>query len=299
MLNETEQAVIEEWNQFSKRPRGDAPRFRQELEAFCAEQGWDRNLPAIGALHRNIELRPGLNGDVAVPEGRGPHPVAVYLHGGGWMAGSLNTHRKLMMRFAEQGYLTIHPGYRLAPENQFPAGFDDCAFAARWAAENAARWNGDAARMLMAGDSAGANLTAAVLVALSKESAAPRFRAAALIYGVFDFSSIIERSPDRRPIEAMARMYLGSHYPDALTDPRVSPLRTIRAGSMPPSFVICGTADALLPESRSVAAALKEAGIECELREIEDLPHAFMHMEELSGCWDGHRMMFDFLRRHV
>jgi acetyl esterase/lipase len=94
-------------------------------------------------------------------------------------------------------------------------------------------------------------------------------------------------------------MYLGSHYPDALTDPRVSPLRAIKPGSMPPSFVICGTADALLPESRSVAAALKEAGIECELREIEDLPHAFMHMEELSGCRDGHRMMFDFLRRHV
>jgi acetyl esterase/lipase len=79
----------------------------------------------------------------------------------------------------------------------------------------------------------------------------------------------------------------------------VSPLRGIKADALPPSFVICGAADALLPESRSIAAALKESGIPSESREIDDMPHAFMMMDDLSGCREGHRLMFDFLRRRL
>jgi acetyl esterase/lipase len=64
--------------------------------------------------------------------------------------------------------------------------------------------------------------------------------------------------------------------------------------------VICGTADALLPESRSIAAALKEVGISCELQhEIEEMPHAFMMIGALSACGEAHRLMFNFLGRHV
>jgi acetyl esterase len=299
MLTAKEQVIVDRWNEFTKRPRTDAGKFRQDLERFCTEQGWNANLPAIGALHRNVELRSGLRADIAVPIGSGPYPIALYLHGGGWTAGSLDSHRKLAMRFAEQGYLTVNIDYRLAPENPFPAGFDDCVFAAKWTAQNAGRWNGNMSRMLMAGDSAGANLAAAALLALSADREAPKFRAATLIYGVFDFPSIIEHAPARGPIEGLARTYLGNQYPGALSDPRVSPLRAIKAGSLPPSFVICGTADALLPESRAITAALKEAGIEYELREVNDMPHAFMHMEELSGCREGHRMMFEFLSRRV
>ncbi|HKV56140.1 MAG TPA: alpha/beta hydrolase [Candidatus Binataceae bacterium] len=302
MLTDKEKAIVDAWNEFATQPRSDVNKRRRDLEEFCERHGWNANPPAIGALHQNVELRAGLNADIAVPKGNGPHrphPVALYLHGGAWMSGSAETHRKLGMRFAEQGYLTINLNYRLAPENQFPAGFDDCLFAAKWAAQNAGRWNGDSSRMLMAGDSAGANLTAAVLVALSNDSNAPKFRAAGLIYGVFDFPSLIERSPARAPVEDLARLYLGGHYPEALKDARVSPLRAIKAGALPPCFVICGTADALLPESRLVASALREAGIECDLQEIDDMPHAFMNMEDLAGCREGHRMMFDFLHSHV
>jgi acetyl esterase len=153
--------------------------------------------------------------------------------------------------------------------------------------------------MLMAGDSAGANLTAAVLATLSRDANAPKFRAAGLIYGVFDFPSLMDRSPARAPVEDLAKMYLGGHYPDALKDPRVSPLRGIKADALPPCFIICGTADTLLAESRLIASALKEAAIVHELREIEEMPHAFMNMEGLAGCREGHRLMFDFLRRHV
>ena len=261
--------------------------------------GLNSGLPLIGALHENVELRAGLHADVAVPKGNGPHPVVVFLHGGGWMAGSPTTHRKLGMQFAEQGYVTINVGYRLAPENPFPAGFDDCVFAANWARENVWRWKGDPSRMAMGGDSAGANLTAAALLELARDPSAPKFRAGVLIYGIYDFPSTIERPASQRAIEGMARGYLGVQYPAALKDPRVSPLRAIQAGTLPPCFVICGTADALLPESRSINAALREAGIPCESHELADMPHAFMLIGALSACSEGQRLMFDFLRRHL
>jgi len=79
----------------------------------------------------------------------------------------------------------------------------------------------------------------------------------------------------------------------------VSPLRAIKPGAIAPCFVVCGTADALLPQSRLVAEALGRAGIAHEMHEIEDMPHAFMMMDALAGCREGHRLMFDFLRRHV
>jgi len=218
MLNELERGIIKKWNDFTSRPRNNITGFREDLEKFCVEMGLNDDLPVIGALHENVELRGGLLADVAVPKGNGPHPVTVFIHGGGWMAGSLATHRKLGMQFAEHGYLTINVDYRLAPEHPFPAGFDDCVFAAKWAAENARRWNGDSSRMTIAGDSAGANLAAATLVALSGDPRAPKFRAGALIYGVFDFPAAIERSPNRAAIEGMARGYLGAQYPAALND---------------------------------------------------------------------------------
>jgi len=87
---------------------------------------------------------------------------------------------------------------------------------------------------------------------LASDPSAPKFCAGVLIYGIYDFPSTIERSASQRAIEGMARGYLGAQYPAALKDPRVSPLRAIKPGTLPPCFVICGAADALLPESRSI-----------------------------------------------
>ena len=302
MLTEPEQALIKRWNDFAAQPRDNITKFRADLERFCIEMGLNADLPSMGALHENVELRDGLHADVAVPKDDGPHPVVVYLHGGGWMAGSPRTHRKVGMKFAEQGYLTINVDYRLAPENPFPAGFDDCVFAAKWAKENAQRWNGDPSWLVMGGDSAGANLTAAALLLLAGDSNAPKFRAAILIYGVYDFPSVLERAAAtqrERVIQGMTLGYLGVEYTAALKDLRVSPLRAIKAGTLPPSFVICGSADNFLPESRSITSALREAGIPCESHEVADMPHAFMMMDSLSACREGQRLMFDFLRRNL
>ncbi len=295
MLNEQERAFLEA---LAKAPiPTDVNGLRAAMDTFAPMM--NSNLPEIGAFHEAVELRPGLKADVAVPKGAGPHPVVVYLHGGGWIGGSPRTHRKLGMQFAEAGYLTINVDYRLAPEHPFPAGLEDCVYAVKWAGENAKRWNGDASRLAVGGDSAGGNLTAATVTSIAAEKyAGPKPKAALLIYGVFDFPATMKRDSDAA-IEGMVKAYAGAGYPAILEDPRVSPLRAVKPGAMPPSFIICGTADPLLPETHSMADALKRADIRHEVVVLEDMPHGFLQMDLLSGCRQGLDKMFDFLRRTI
>src|SRR5258705_13694762 len=164
----------------------------------------------IGAFHEAVEIRPGLTADIAVPKGNGPHPVVVYLHGGGWVAGSPRTHRKLGMHFADAGFLTVNVDYRLAPEHPFPAGLDDCVHAVKWAGENAKRWNGDSSRLAVGGDSAGGNLTAATVESLSAENyGGANPKAAVLIYVVFDFSPPFKRLSNDLGTGAKAKAHAG------------------------------------------------------------------------------------------
>ncbi len=296
MLTPQEQDIIRRWNDFYLKP-GPGGILQQRKRLVDYFQEFNANPPVIGAYHEAIELKSGLAADIAVPQGSGPFPVVLYIHGGAWTLGSPATHRKLIKQFAEAGYLTIAPDYRLAPENPFPAGFDDCVFTAHWAAENANHYGGDASRMAMGGDSAGGNLTAATLTALASSERAPKFKAAILIYGAFDFAGLVALS--KEVAEPLAKAYLASNYPAGLNDPRVSPLRAIKPGAMPPSFIIVGTADGIIGDSRTLADAMNRSGIENELHLVEDMPHAFMQMTELAACREGLRLMFDFLRRHV
>ena len=144
------------------------PEMRALLENFAGML--NAGLPPVADLHENVTVHEvegrGVHADVVVPGGRGPHPVLVYLHGGGWVSGSPRTHRKLAHRFAEAGFLVVNVDYRLAPEHPFPAGFEDCVAALRWAAREAPRFHGDPSRLAVGGDSAGANLAAAAAAAL-------------------------------------------------------------------------------------------------------------------------------------
>jgi len=296
MLTEQERSFLEA---IAKAPvPTDVQGLRTAMDTFAPMLNSDP--PEIGAFHEAVQLRPGLTADVAVPKGNGPHPVVVYLHGGGWIGGSSKTHRKLGMQFAEAGYLTINVDYRLAPEHPFPAGLEDCLYAVKWTGENAKRWNGDVSRLAVGGDSAGGNLTAATLTTLAAEKYAgpAKPKAALLIYGVYDFPATMKREK-AGSIDGMVKAYAGAGYPTILEDPRVSPLRAVKPGALPPSFVICGTADPLLPETHSMADALKRADIRHEVVILEDMPHGFLQFSVLSGCKQGLDQMFDFLRRTI
>jgi acetyl esterase/lipase len=189
MISEHDRQILSRlpgWN-----PAGDMVAQRRAWEELAVV--YNQDLPAIGALEENVELRAGLRADVAVPKRAGPHPVAIYLHGGGWAFGSPVSFRKLGMQFAEAGYLTIILDYRLAPEHPFPAARDDTVFAIGWAADNARRWNGDGRRIAIGGDSAGANLAASAITSSASELRA-LVRAALLFYGVYDLTATAQRN---------------------------------------------------------------------------------------------------------
>jgi acetyl esterase len=288
-----EQRFLRDFEAFMASPPASIEGIRAQIETFTQRhEALVSGTPRIGDYHEKVRLRDALHADVAVPQGPGPHPVVLFLHGGAWVAGSPATHRRLAQRFAEAGYLTVNLDYRLAPEHPFPAGYDDCLFAARWVRENAGRWRGQPDRIAIGGDSAGGNLAAAVAVG----AGAGAFRAALLIYGVFDFVASAERGG--AGFEGLARAYLGAGFPAFLADPRVTPLRGVTS-KFPPAFLIVGSADALLPESLAMAEALKTAGVPHELCVAKDMIHAFMQFEMLEECHQGLAEMFAFLRHWV
>lgn len=270
--------------------------------------------PPVGALHEKVPvagLPAEVSADVIVPEGEGPWPVLVYLHGGGWICGSPTTHRKLACRFAEAGHLVFNVDYRMAPEHPFPTPFDDCVAAVRWAARVAGDYGGDAGRLAVGGDSAGGNLSSAVAIALAGDPDV-KISAALLIYGVFDFAkmgeiaSIAAGQPvpggveaGEKLVELMVGSYLGSgaEREAKLTDPRVSPIHA--ADRLPPSHIVCGDADPLVAQARELASALERAGVEHELFVDAGMPHGYAQMEFFPQARESIDRMVEFLGKHL
>ncbi len=297
---------------FSAKPPETPLEMREMLASFAGMINVD--LPEVGAFHEGVLVREidgeRVTADIVVPTGKGPHPVLVYLHGGGWICGSPLTHRKLAYRFAEAGYLVINVDYRLAPEAPFPAPFDDCVHAIHWAAEVAHQYGGDASRLAVGGDSAGGNLSAAAAVALRDQPDAPRISAALLIYGVFDFARIGEvpegmgfpEGPMADLGPKMTQLMVGSYLgadpgPSVLEDPRVSPVW--QAEKLPPSHVLVGGADPLVAQAEELVARLRKAGIEHEHVVVDAMPHGYVQMEFFPQARESIAQMVAFLRKHV
>src|SRR5262245_22808329 len=238
MISEHDRQVLARlpgWN-----PAGDIAAQRQAWEELAVV--YNHDLPDIRALEENVELRSGLCADIAVPKGAGRHPVAIYLHGGGWAFGSPASFRKLGMQFAEAGHLTIILDYRLAPEHPLPAALEDTAFAIRWAADNAGRWNGDGRRMAIGGDSAGANLALSALTSSDPELRA-LVGAALLFYGVYDLRATAWRNAAIPGLQQQLRAYVGGNEA-LLDDPRASPLKAVALQPLPPCFILGAGNDA-------------------------------------------------------
>ena len=158
---------------------------RAQLTA--ASLAWNVELPALPAL-RDMKVQ-GPDGAIRLrlyrPRAAGQLPAVVYLHGGGWTFGSVDTHDRLMRLLAlAADAAVIGVDYRLAPEHPFPAPLEDCLAAIRWVDGHADELGVDGRRIVVAGDSAGANLALASLLAL-RDASDPPLRGAALLYGCY------------------------------------------------------------------------------------------------------------------
>jgi acetyl esterase len=229
----------------------------------------------------------------------------LYLHGGGWVIGSPDTHDRLTRELAAAiGVRVVSPAYRLAPEHPYPQGLDDCVDAARWLGSQGEALGIDADRLLMGGDSAGGNLTAATLLRLRTEGG-PAFRGAIYIYGAFEMDADTpsraawgERDLilSRKVMEWFKGLYLGAS--GAAADPHVSPLRGDLRG-LPPAVLLVGTLDPLLSDSELFAAALERAGVPAELHVFEDGPHAFAQIFALDMARDAVGRISAFARARL
>lgn len=250
-----------------------------------------------------------------------PWPVVLYVHGGGFRILSKDTHWLMGLMFARRGYLVFNINYRLAPHHPFPAALQDAAAAYTWVVRHAAEYGGDPERLVVAGESAGANLTAALTVSACFERSEPYARQ---VYdtgrvpdvilpmcGMFQVSDPERFSRRKRMPQFIAdriaeatRAYLPT--PDGLgtalelADP-LTVLESDRTPDrpLPPCFTGVGTRDPILPDTRRLAAALGRRGVCCEDHYYPGEMHAFHALvwrKQARQCWSE---QFRFLDEHI
>ncbi len=258
--------------------------------------------------------------DVLQPRGPGPHPVLIYLHGGGFAIGSKRTHRALAAAYASQGYLVCNVDYRLAPKNPFPAAMQDACAAWLWATNHIEEYGGNAHCMALAGDSAGANLALSVTLSCcmprSESYAKPLFARGLRPVAALLYCGFLQTSNPKRYLRAgvsafavrvatdAAISYLG----DAARQPRkkhalADPLCVIEAMTvtpdLPPLFIAAGLADPVTADSQRLEHALQRLQSPHSVHYYPGETHAFHVMfwrPQALVCW---RDSFDFLRQHL
>jgi len=255
-------------------------------------------------------------------QGPGPHPIVFYIHGGGFRILSKDTHWVMGLGFARRGFTVFSISYRLAPTHRFPAAVEDVCDAFTWVIANAAKYGGDPSQVILAGESAGANLAASLAIALAYERPEPYAQRAFAtgvipkavlpacgVFQVSDLSRLKRRKPNMSPFIAdrlaeVESAYLGPTGERGANLDLADPLLFFERGErparpLPPFFLPVGTKDPLLPDTRRLAEALGAMGVENETRyypgELHAF-HAFVMRQSARQCWKD---TFAFLDRYV
>jgi acetyl esterase len=227
------------------------------------------------------ELRvPAAGGVVPVrayrPEGEGALPVVAYFHGGGWAVGSIDSFDAVCRALANAaGAVVASVGYRLAPEDPFPAALEDCAAVTRWLGIEAHEVGADPTRLAVAGDSAGGNLALGVARRMRDQ-----LRGIALIYPVCDAGLNTPSYRDfkeRYGLTAAGMQRYWNLYLDGVDglQPDASPLRADDLAGLPPTYVLTAEFDVLRDEGEAMVQQLRDAGVDVTHRRFEGAIHGF------------------------
>ena len=211
-----------------------------------------------------------------------PLPCMLFLHGGGWVMGNLETHDRLCRRLANVARIcVVAVDYRLAPEHPFPAALDDAAAALHWVAQHSSDLRIQRAGLGLGGDSAGGNLAAA-LALMGRDGAAPRAAFQALLYPVLDLSTSTDsyrRVTTGVPLTAATMHWFIGHYtPDAAVrrDWRASPACATSLSGAPPALVLTVAHDPLCDEGRAYARRFDHEGVRVTAVHFNDQMHGLL-----------------------
>jgi acetyl esterase len=220
-------------------------------------------------------------------------PCLLFLHGGGWVLGDLETHEGICRRIAAAaGCCVVAVDYRLAPEHPFPAAVEDSAAALRWVTAHAESLDIDADRIAVGGDSAGGNL-AAVLALMGRDGSTPRCMYQVLLYPVTDLGMTGEsyaRVTKGMPLTAGSMRYFIDHYVPTEADRihwRASPLRAASLEGAPPALVLTCGHDPLCTEGQLYAARLEREGVPVTALHLSDQAHGILNMGKAIGAVGG------------
>jgi acetyl esterase len=263
---------------------------RAQIAAMAAK--FERPCPADVNKH-DVSL-PSATGvqpaRIYVPAGRDPkasQPTLLFLHGGGWVQGGLETHDGMCGHLcAGAGVRVISFEYRLAPEHPFPAAPDDVLACYQALLNGAEGLNVQPELLAVGGDSAGGNLTAVLMHDLVA-AGLPLPCAQILIYPGTDGRLTSQSMADLKdqPLLAATRVawYLSLYLPkdQDRTDPRVSPLLSPHLAGQPKALIIAGGHDPLWDDALSLAAALEQAGVPVDLLKYPGQVHAFLSLNRV------------------
>jgi len=303
-------------------------RLRSHLGSYAA-QGFFEGVSRLGRLHplarperhgvevlRDIQYLPTGRRehrlDIYRPVTPGPHPAVLYVHGGGFRILSKDTHWLMGLAFARRGFAVFNVGYRLAPRHPYPAAVEDVCAAYAWVAQHAATYAADPQRLVLAGESAGANLALTLAVAACFRRPEPWarmvFDAGVVPAAVLPACGLLqvtdpERFRRKRPqmlrfiedrIREVSNDYVGSQArPGGAGLDLADPLLVLEgdeqtARPLPPMFAAVGTGDVLLDDSRRLGAAIRRRDGLCEVAYYPGEPHAFhafVMREAARQCW--------------
>jgi acetyl esterase len=264
-----------------------------EVEPDAARQ----MMRALTSIEEQVEVErvddrlvPGPDGDIPVrvytpAESVGAnHGVLIWIHGGGWVIGDLETADPTCRLLAQQsGCVVVSVDYRLSPEHRAPAALEDCLAVVSWTVENAEVLGCDAGRLALGGDSAGGNLTAQACLRLRDEFG-PEVDLQLLVYPVTDLTRShpsYEANGEGYFLTADSmRWFVDHHLGDAIDpkDPMVSPLFAGTLEGLPKALVITAEFDPLRDEGEAYARRLAEAGVEVEAVRYDGQIHGFFGM---------------------
>lgn len=257
---------------------------RAAVESFKMMQ-----LPAPANVRRIETTYPGPAGKRAVhlhvPDGaKGPLPVILYFHGGGFIAGSIEMCSAACARLAHDlQAIVVSPSYRLAPESPFPAATDDTYAAVCWAAGNIEAFGGDPERLVVMGESAG-GLLAAVAAQRARDHGGPQLAAQVLLYPATDLEaqtrSRLEYADGPILSIAAARTMLSTYLGDPANaaSPLASPSRAKSLAGLPPALIISAECDPLRDEGEDYGRAMSAAGVPTKIERLPGMVHGAYNM---------------------
>jgi acetyl esterase len=250
----------------------------------------EEDRPKVGAIDNRMIAGPGgklIPVRIYTPTGKGPYPLLVFFHGGGFVVGDVESYDVTCRILTEKtGAKVISVDYRLAPEHPFPAAPEDCYTATKWVADHAEELNGDLNNLIVCGDSAGGTLAAAVTL-MARDRKTPKIAKQVLIYPVTDYhnhnsSSIYPSYTENAEGYGVSNTHMSLFWDLFLekkedrTHPYASPIRANDFTNLPPALLFTAEYDVLRDEGEQYGIRLREAGVAVYAKRFKGIIHGFI-----------------------